>query len=50
MNISYGHSRSGISAALSLDSGVPITRIDIHKLQRWLKTDSVYLEDIPNAH
>ena len=37
----------GTAAALALDAGADMADVDIAKLQRTLKADGVYLEDVP---
>jgi len=37
----------GTAAAIALDSGVELTRVDIKRLQNTLRKDGVYLEDVP---
>ncbi|MDD4872702.1 MAG: FAD-dependent oxidoreductase, partial [Kiritimatiellae bacterium] len=38
----------GTCAALALDSGVDMVKVDIKKLQKILRDDGVYLEDVPS--
>ena len=37
----------GTCAALALKAGVDMAQVDIRKLQATLRTDGVYLEDVP---
>ena len=39
---------AGTCAALALDSGADMARVDIKKLQKTLRDDGVYLEDVPS--
>lgn len=39
----------GTCAALALDAGVPLAKVDLRKLQSTLRRDGVYLENVPGA-
>jgi hypothetical protein len=39
----------GTCAAMALEAGVPMSQVDIHRLQATLRKDGVYLEDVPPA-
>jgi uncharacterized protein YcgL (UPF0745 family) len=39
----------GTAAALSLNANTDMAQVDIHKLQKVLREDGVYLENVPEA-
>lgn len=39
----------GIASAMALDSGVELAKVDVRLLQRTLRSNGVYLEDVPEA-
>jgi hypothetical protein len=40
---------AGTCAALALDAGVDMAQMDLRKLQATLRTDGVYLENVPET-